>query len=228
MSSCFWDEKTEETFHYSSFPWIQGRLLRGAIKYLDALDEVAVLDKQTLLDAGVPLAGDSADVQEFATAISEALALLNGWLREPSEVEDFVSKMFGGKGMGIPAVQESQFPLSDILNTPFFIEKVAEENSVCPPCLGKLGLRGAFLCMKISEDRLEVSPGDAKDIVDVLDRLESYVDWDGWEDVGSEDESGDEEDPGSAVKKETKETPGQQMRIVFAACAANPESSILA
>ncbi|KAJ7839549.1 hypothetical protein B0H14DRAFT_3458609 [Mycena olivaceomarginata] len=209
MSSCFWDEKTEETFHYSSFPWIQGRLLRGAIKYLDALDEVTVLDKQTLLDAGVPLAGDSADVQEFATAISEALALLNGWLREPSEVEDFVSKMFGGKGMGIPAVQESQFPLSDILNTPFFIEKVAEENS-------------------ISEDRLEVSPGDAKDIVDVLDRLESYVDWDGWEDVGSEDESEDEEDPGSAVKKETKETPGQQMRTVFAACAANPESSILA
>ncbi|KAF7350446.1 hypothetical protein MVEN_01349800 [Mycena venus] len=231
MSSCFWDEKTEETFHYSSFPWIQGRLLRGAIKYLAALDKRPV-DKQALLDAGVPIPhssmGDSAAIQEFGPVMTEALALLNSWVREPTVVKDFVSKMFGGKGAwGTPSVLESKYPLSDILNTPFFIEKVAEEKSVCPPCLAKLGLGGLFLCMEISEDRLEVLPGGAKEIVDALDRLESYTDWEGWEDVDSDDDE-DEAEPGETVKEtKTKGSPGQQMRAVFAACSANPESSIV-
>ncbi|KAK7046669.1 hypothetical protein R3P38DRAFT_3257992 [Favolaschia claudopus] len=220
MSSCFWDEKTEETFYYSSFPWIQGRILRGAIKYLATLDENPILDIAALRAAGVPVP-DSARVEDFQVAITEALALLNSWVREPGEVDDIVSQMFGRKSAwAAPSVSESQSPLSDILNTPFFIEKVAEMNSVCPQCLAKLGLEGVFLCMEISEDKLEVSPGGAKAIVDALDRLESYTDWGGWEEEDSEDE--DEEEV------EVKKTPGEQMRIVFAACAANPESSIVA
>jgi hypothetical protein len=42
--------------------------------------------------------------------------------------------MFWGKGVGkgVSPLHQSKFAMSEILNTPFFIEKVAEENSVCP------------------------------------------------------------------------------------------------
>ncbi|KAF8189856.1 hypothetical protein K438DRAFT_1832201 [Mycena galopus ATCC 62051] len=228
MTRSFSDEESGETFRYSSFPWIQGRLLRGAIKYLAAVDAAAVSDKPTLLEAGVPLCDTISDSAELSTVVSEALVLLNSWLREPSESQK--KDMFRAKGpFGTPSVLESEFPLSDIQNTPFFIEKVAEADCVCPPCLERLGLGGLFLCMD-GEGGVEVSSGGAKEIVDVLDRLEPYIDWEGWEDVeedDSEDESeeGEGDRNGEPAEKETK-TPGQQMRVVFAACAANPESSI--
>jgi hypothetical protein len=191
------------------------------------------LDKQALLDAGVPLPDsssmrDSASIEEeFRPFITEALTLLRSWIREPSEGERVFSKMFGGNGgWGAPraSVLESKYPMSEILNTPFFVEKVTAEKGVCPECLVKLGLAAVFACMEVSEDRLGISHEGAVGIVEFLDRMEPYTDWEGWDDGQT---YGDEEE-GIQAEETAKGTPGQQMRAVFAACAANPESSIVA
>jgi hypothetical protein len=114
--------------------------------------------------------------------------------------------------------------MSEILNTPFFVEKVTAEKGVCPECLVKLGLAAVFACMEVSEDRLGISHEGAVGIVEFLDRMEPYTDWEGWDDGQN---YGDEEE-GIQAEETAKGTPGQQMRAVFAACAANPESSIVA
>ncbi|KAJ7755343.1 hypothetical protein DFH07DRAFT_821967 [Mycena maculata] len=233
MSSCYWDEKSGLTFYYSSFPWIQGRYLRGAIKYLEALDGNLALGKQALHDAGVPLPdptiSDSSAIDEFRPVIADALALLKSWVREPSEGTDVFSNMFGGRGIGgTPSVLQSPYPMSDLLNTPFFIEKVVEEESVCPPCLLKLGLQGVFVCIEASEDRLDVSHEGAKIMVDMLDRVNPYTDWEGFEETAEDEEDEEEGEVGDVKLKKAPGTPMQQLRAVFAACAANPESFLVA
>ncbi|KAJ6590633.1 hypothetical protein DFH09DRAFT_1307172 [Mycena vulgaris] len=230
MSTSFWDEKTEVAIHYSSFPWIQGQVLRAAVDYVAALDGNPALDEQALRDAGVPLPDPSVAVAEFRAAISEALVLLRSWVREPVERENVWGKMFGAKGfVETTPMLESQYPMTEMLNLPF-IACMVLEHPVCPPCLARLGLDGVYIILEVSED-LSLSHEGAKVMVDMLDRLEPYADWSGWEheDSDNEGEDEDEEDGGASEVKEKKPegTAGEQMRAVFAACAADPESSIV-
>ncbi|KAF7289955.1 hypothetical protein MIND_01370700 [Mycena indigotica] len=227
MSSSFWDDKSEETFYYSSFPRIQGRILRGTIKYLEALADHDILDEQVLRAAGIP-ATATGHGEKIRPAIDEALHILRSWVREPSESEgSMFSRMFGGKARlgGKSVVIDSEYPISEMLNAPFYIEKVAELEG-CPDSFVQLGLMGVFVALEVSEDRLGVDHEGSKIIVDILDRLEPYTDWEGCGggDVGSDDS--DEEEGGN--NPNPPRTTAQQLRAVFAACAANPDSSIVA
>nr|GAT42783.1 predicted protein [Mycena chlorophos] len=249
MSGSLWDEKTETTFYYSSFTRIQGRMLRGTIAYLEDLEANKQLTHDILVAAGVPLPDfvpPSGFDAHFRPIIVDALQVLRSWRRQPTDTDgSMFSRMFGGSQRleGRSVVQESQYPITEMLNAPFFIEKVSNMilrffrrvdlvkvsslDGVCPSELVQLGLVPAFVALEATEDRMGINNEGSKAMVDTLDRIERFTDWERC--GGGDVEDSDDEDEAEEEKEEKPQlTTAQALRAVFAACAGDPESSVVA
>ncbi|KAF8901759.1 hypothetical protein CPB85DRAFT_1438962 [Mucidula mucida] len=163
-------------YRYSGFHWFKGKVLRGGIAYLAHFQTIAAEKelspegaKQLFLAAGIKAVIDTKD-NEAATkgasvVIGRALQVLNGWTREERSTRGDPFALLaalngGGGGMDIEA----------LIDVPYHLVKI-NGLAECPIALERVGMRGLYLLMRMSDNNQVVYHEAAQMMASVVERV---------------------------------------------------------